>query len=326
MKDEKNIFDTQVSFFTNCRKTTGKDYLLWDVLTSKEISAKYLKTIEAIRAEPDKDKRKILKEKQAPGFTPAGLFNPGERNAAGLKQHSGFIPFDIDGLKDQLEAESMRAKVSKCINVAYAGLSISGRGLWGLVPIAYPARHREHFIFMKKVFASWGIKLDPAGEDVPRFRFYSFDGNAYFNPLAEPLRRYWNKGNAFKGQNKAHTDGQVDENIKYKVETCLDIIGLLGSDLTGNYLQWFYLGCSFAKEFGEDGREYYHRLSENYPGYTPDETDREFDKALKYEPGYSKIYIDKFLGLCRDAGITYRDKPPKKGSPREDFADVEIPV
>ena len=36
--------------------------------------------------------------------------------------------------------------------MAYCGLSVSGKGFWGLIPIANPDKHRLHFTALKEAF------------------------------------------------------------------------------------------------------------------------------------------------------------------------------
>lgn len=142
-------------------------------------SEKYRQAVETVRAEPDKDRRDDLKKRLLPGITPSGIFS--ERDEDHLVTHSGLIALDIDFKGNPYKPETIKQQVAKIANVAYCGLSASGRGLWVLVPIANPDRHKDHYQTITQDFARFGIRLDPAPANPASFRFYSYDPAAYFN-------------------------------------------------------------------------------------------------------------------------------------------------
>ena len=47
------------------------------------------------------------------------------------------------------------------------------------------------------------------------------------------------------------------------IETYISTIEQSGIDITGNYATWRDLGFSLAEEYGETGRDYFHRISKN---------------------------------------------------------------
>ncbi|MBK8654716.1 MAG: PriCT-2 domain-containing protein [Haliscomenobacter sp.] len=59
----------------------------------------------------------------------------------------------------------------------------------------------------------------------------------------------------------------------------------------------FLLACVFDNEFGEEGRGYFHAISQFYPGYDRQEAERKFDHALKGK--YRRIEIGTFLGMAK---------------------------
>ncbi|WP_232074298.1 BT4734/BF3469 family protein [Spirosoma aureum] len=116
-------------------------------------------------------------------MTPSGDFE--YRSASKLKPngHSGLIQFDID-LKDNPHIRNyadLKAQIAKLPFVAYCGLSVSGTGYWGLVPIAFPERHGQHFDALKRVFAHYKINLDDKPRNVASLRGYSYDPAGYFS-------------------------------------------------------------------------------------------------------------------------------------------------
>ncbi len=65
------------------------------------------------------------------------------------------------------------------------------------------------------------------------------------------------------------------------VEYVIQQIEAYQCDLTQYYADWINLGFSFAHEFGEAGRDYFHRISRFYLKYDVRECDRQYDQCLK---------------------------------------------
>jgi hypothetical protein len=141
--------------------------------------------VDYIRTKKTKDERDALK-KPLPGITPSAICRP-SRSLENLVTHSGLAIFDID----KIAVENMAGVFDKIISipyVAYCGLSVSGTGYWGLVPISNKAKHLQHFDALEFLFREYGIDkplFDRSAQDISRFRFYSYDKNAYFNHKAE---------------------------------------------------------------------------------------------------------------------------------------------
>lgn len=174
----QDVLDVVVSCFANYNTPSNPrpiKMITW--LTN----AKYQPVVDRIRAESDKSKRDAEKA-TLPAITPSGDFE--YRSASKLKPngHSRLIQFDID-LKDNPHIRNytyLKSQIAKLPFVAYCGLSVSGTGYWGLVPIAYPERHGQHFDALKRVFAHYGINLDDKPRNVASLRGYSYDSDAYF--------------------------------------------------------------------------------------------------------------------------------------------------
>lgn len=183
-KTKKSVLEVEVSCFANYDTPANPQpikLLKW--LTS----TKYVATVERIRSIKNKAERDKLKA-TLPAITPSGLFT--YRAAKNLIEHSGLLQFDIDLKQNEGIGNyaALKAELSKCVNVAYCGRSVSGLGFWGLVPISEPSRHAEHFAQLEAWFKSKGITLDTLPKSVASLRGYSFDPEAYFNHEAEPLR------------------------------------------------------------------------------------------------------------------------------------------
>ncbi len=286
----KSILNIEISCFENCNSTIPKTVNLLSWLTNEKHRAK----VENLRSIQDEKLQKSIKL-SLPAITPSGLFS--YRAEKDLIAHSGFLAFDIDK-KDNLHItnfDELREQISHITAVAYCGLSVRGKGYWGLIPIpkSTPEEHRYRFAALSKFFKEYGINLDPSGKDVCRLRIYSVDNEAYFNHNAtlytrtlKPVRRTSNTRPAFS-------------DTREKVEAVISLLN--GRDITGVYEEWVKLASAFANEFGESGRGYFHAISKYHPDYNDSKTSRLFDACLKHD--YNKVSIGSFFHVAESYGI-----------------------
>ena len=90
------------------------------------------------------------------------------------------------------------------------------------------------------------------------------------------------------------------------IESYISAIEQSGTDITGGYATWRDLGFALAEEYGETGRDYFHRISKNYAGYDSKECDEQFNKCLNAK-GHG-ITIATFYHNAHQSGI----KPTKQ--------------
>jgi len=178
----KSVLDVEVSCFKNYNTPSNPanvSLIAW--LTS----SKYKDKVEAIRGTEDKQTRGELKS-HLPAITPSGLFSYRSQNS--LLIHSGLIQIDIDDLYEG-DLEHIKKDLQKLDEIAYLGVSVSGKGLWGLIPIPPdPEYHRDYFDNLLKTFEERiGITLDDKPKNVASLRGYSYDPQAYFNHSATPF-------------------------------------------------------------------------------------------------------------------------------------------
>jgi len=74
-----------------------------------------------------------------------------------------------------------------------------------------------------------------------------------------------------------------------------------GTDITSNYNDWIKIGFAFANEYGISGRDYFHRVSRFYPGYSFSECEKQFDNCLKTTT--KRTGIGSFFYLAELSGI-----------------------
>lgn len=86
------------------------------------------------------------------------------------------------------------------------------------------------------------------------------------------------------------------------IEIVTQRIEAAGKDITGDYATWRDLGFALSDALGENGRDYFHRISRFYPGYTEKEADDQYDKCLRAHG--TGITIKTFFQAAKDAGIS----------------------
>jgi hypothetical protein len=72
-------------------------------------------------------------------------------------------------------------------------------------------------------------------------------------------------------------------------------------DIAPNYNDWINIGFAFADEFGETGRNLFHRVSQYYSGYNSKECDKQFDNCLKSKG--QGVSLKSFFFLAKQAGV-----------------------
>ena len=105
--------------------------------------------------------------------------------------HSGYICIDIDGGKDNPEItdfEKLKQDLSSIECIAYCGLSISGNGVFCLIPIEHPRYHKEHFYALEKFFRDRGIVIDTSCKNVSRLRGLLMMQILYLIPMPQLLQ------------------------------------------------------------------------------------------------------------------------------------------
>ena len=148
------------------------------------------KAIRAHYQQHGKDAGYQAKKKALPVFTPAGLFS--RRNAAGLEQHSGYIPVDFDDLPSEEKKTALLEQLRQLPFISLAALSVAD-GIWALAAVdPTPKATQEHKAAWKAVSVALrktivDAQIDVSGKDLARARYLAADLNVYVNLDAIPL-------------------------------------------------------------------------------------------------------------------------------------------
>lgn len=282
------FLDTKISIYDSVYDNIGRIGTMRDFL---QLGLDHKEYIDRLRQTEDKCVRNKMKM-QLPCATISGTFS--KRNGGKLLQHSGYIALDIDGVSDCSE---LIAKFANMDIVAYVGRSVSGRGVYAIVSIAYPNKHRQQWAALSRYFATLGITVDPATKDVTRLRFCSYDTEARLRDNAvpytgvyEPPRPNPLRASRYEGEDETEA----------RIADCCRQIAACHIDLTNDYADWLKLGFSLS-ELGENGRAYFHIISSQCGKYRQRQCDRKYDDCLHSR---RTCGIGYFFNQCKKYGIT----------------------
>lgn len=334
MRDYNEI--TVSLFVGNLSKPAGKVNLLaW---LSQKPSCMYI--IDQIRSSTDKEEIQLLK-KRLHAVTVSGTFS--RRIGGNLVQHSGLICIDIDGKDnpDIADMEDLKYKLSKLPYVLYCGLSASWKGLFCVIPIADPNKHRQHFYSLEKDFQEMDIIIDSSCKDVTRLRFSSYDPKPVININAVVYDKHIESSSATrmprKAQNRTTTRVSNDADIQHEEESIMsiedyflkpmvdvnsnrpikvmaksakdkilefvDYIDGEKTDITMIYDDWIAICIIMVKILGEDGRTLFQKISRFFDKYTSEECDDTYTSILLRQDTYKMKPVDYLYEIAEKYGL-----------------------
>lgn len=293
-----DIFKTHISVYNGVTDNTGTRMPLGTFLFCKE----YKDDILRLRAVFDKEKRNALK-RSLPQATISGVFSP-TRAKNNLSQHSGLICVDIDAKDnpDILDWETLKQDLSVLPQIAYCALSVSGKGLFLVIPLRYPEKHLQQFRQLQIDFRKMGIMIDSACSDITRLRCLSYDEHSIINENATLYEGVYVE----KPKHKSFPTCFIyeGENTSAEVAVCCRKIQQCGIDITASYDDWLKVGCALAT-LGESGRSLFHICSRQNAKYNAAKTDKMFTDLLRRN--YQQVNIGTFFWMCKQYGITTKE-------------------
>lgn len=257
---------------------------------------------------------KEFKKENFDSCTYSGTFS--NRKDECLLKHSGLLTLDFDHVEDVVELK-LKLLQDEYLGIELLYVSPSGDGIKCIIKIDLSiGTHEEYFEGVANyIKATHFIGIDESGKNVSRACFLCHDPDVYINPnyLGEgnpkPTKpfdpRAWRNMPAQKSEQKAK-GAPVTNNTTSHVEELIQQIESRRIDLTVTYSDWIKIGFAFADQFGEQGREYFHRVSQVYSNYSREECDRQYTNCLKSNG--SGVGIGTFFQMCKDEGITYAIK------------------
>ena len=132
-------------------------------------------------------------------------------------------------------------------------------------------------------------------------------------------------------ENETHNSTESVSSVQITASTIYQEIELLTQkveeksiDIAPSYEQWRNLAFALAYALGEDGRDFYHRLSRYNSGYSPDETDVQFSACLNSQG--QGITEKTIFHLAKEAGINISPiSPLSPQGEMGEFGEIEEP-
>lgn len=267
---------------TNSRTPIGS-LPLTSILFSERVRAR----VEALRALPYGSAEFSQAKRSMPCYTPSGVFSVW--NSEGLIKHSGMLCIEWDKVED---VDALKDLLGGLPFVYYAGLSCSGRGVFALVKIAEPTKHRAYFRALADYFGGIGYKVDESGKDVCRLRVASWDGSPVFNPDSE----VWSELPRVVAP--TYTPRMATATDERLLLAGVDYITRHGVDITAGRNNWLSIGSCVKSIMGAEGEDVFVSLSRYHPQY------RESDARKTYRTIAGNGYgIGVFASACSRAGV-----------------------
>ena len=271
-----NVLDKVVSYFNNAIDNVPKKINLLEFLTTNRTNIDLDKLRKSTTYKEDK--------RMLPAITVSAKFDT-VRDSKTPYTHSNLLCIDIDLKKDENDNKGNDLSVIKQVptllknnnNIAYLGHSASGKGYICIIPISNSELHRDHFRALQEDFKSLGIVIDPSCIDVSRLRFYCYDKDAYFNPYATVYTS--TKSKEIKEYNTEYTKIDITDKELLKIISHIENNHI---DIAPTYKEFSELSYAINYEFGEDGRDLFHRICKQYKGYNGNDVDQQYDSAIGY--------------------------------------------
>ena len=256
-------------------------------LTSILFSERVRARVEALRGLPYGSEAFSQAKRQMPCYTPSGVFEV--RNSEGLICHSGVLCIEWDKVDDCQELKELLGSLPF---IYYAGLSCSGRGVFALIKIAEPIKHREYFRALSEYFGGIGYRVDESGKDVCRLRVASYDAEPIFNPDSE----VWNELPQVVAP--TYTPRLATATDERLLLAGVEYITRYGVDITAGRNNWLSIGSCVKSIMGASGEDVFVCLSRYHPQY------RESDARKTYRTLAGNGYgIGVFASACSRAGV-----------------------
>lgn len=192
-------------------------------------------------------------------------------------------------------------------------LSPGGKGIKAIIKIKPSAEtHKSQFQALEEYFKTkFGIAIDSLCKDLARTMLLSYDPDIYCNPFSKVFEEMYvekpYQRKAAQGPEYVHEakGSYADESIDV-MERLIIVLEERHIDITISYENWIKVGFALCTTFGEQGREYYHRIGKMYPRYTTEETDKTYTQLLAKNNGKTKL--GSIIFLAREAGVSIPNK------------------
>ncbi|TXD56913.1 DUF3987 domain-containing protein [Polaribacter sp. IC066] len=267
-------------------------------------------------------------KKQLLAFTVSGTCNNG-RSVDKLETYSQYVILDIDKLSISQLKEIIN--LSRLAPYTYASfVSPSGKGLKIIVKInTSKEHHKEAYKQVVDYYEqTFNIEIDTSGSDICRLCFMSFDEDCFINPTATTFAVNTKPIEVEIPLEKVKPSKEV-KSIKtgnssiIKIETYIAEIEKTATDITDNYKEWVKIGFAISEEYGETGRDYFHRISKFHPNYNAQECDIQYTKCINGKSSGVSISTFYYLAHQNNINIIKIETEEETEMPKDDIENIE---
>jgi len=201
---------------------------------------------------------------------------------------NNLIAIDLDAKDNEnITIEEMRKKINSLPFVMYSSMSVGGKGMYALLPIAEENKNDFKAVFnaLNEDFIKLGLRLDGSCVNVNRERYMSVDDNEYWNTKCEIYTRKLNiptQVNTTLLRGGANANKPLTEKDKQKVDLMIEDIKANKIQVSKNHDDTLKIANAIANIFGEEGRELLHLIRSQRSGYDEYKTDYNFDYVLNH--------------------------------------------
>lgn len=222
-------------------------------------------------------------------FTPSCLCPiGGSAKAENVEHVNNLIAIDLDAKDNEgVTLEEMRTKINSLPYVMYSSISVGGKGMYALLPIAEENKNDFKAVFnaLNEDFKALGLTLDGSCVNVNRERYMSYDDDEYWNTKCEIYTKKIN----IPTQVNTHPS-KVGENVNKpltareynKVKSMVEDIKENRLQLSKNHSDTLLLCNAIANIWGEEGRELIHIIRQQRSGYDEYKTDNNYTHVLDH--------------------------------------------
>ena len=286
-----------ISFFNSTRETKAAKTMDFDFFL-KSVEQGIWQDIVLKYRNLEEGENKTNFKRKLPAISPSGKF--AERKADALEAHSGILCMDIDE-KDNPEMQIEQLQSDPFVYAYHQSVGGYGYAVYFLIE---PTKHLEAYHAIEKHLAdSYHLICDPACKDTSRLRFVSFDPHLYRREgKTHVFKKYLKQPKAEARRYYPHTKSDIDH--------ILTQIGSRGIDLVDSYYDWMQIGFALAGHYGEQGRHYFHCISQQGSKYDAEKCDAKYTECLR--TGNGRVKINTFFYKCKEAGIEIQTEETRK--------------
>jgi hypothetical protein len=280
--------------------STHNSYLtqttLGDIFDRIENDKELKRTVDAIRSESDKDKRRKIKEENLPYFV-LGTFTDNHRRSEKLIS-TEFISVDFDDLDGRSVELDEKLRADENVFSYFISPSNNRKAIYKLdKPITDRTEYSHIYShFLNELNTKYGFEADSQTSDAARAIFLSYDPDIYVNNNSKPLCT--DEVPEYETASTKINFKELGEELRY-----LPMAAAFLRSVKLDYYEWVQCGLALT-QFGEKGRGYFYYLSTNkFYKDTSDEINRKYDNLLDSSEG--KVTLATLFQIAKDHGFNY---------------------